>query len=451
MIQASDFGQPFHWGVASSAFQTEGAWDIDGKGPSIWDVFMHQNSNSAIRMQAKMGCDFYNRYFQDLLLMSFLNVPNFRFSISWPRILPQGTGPVNIKGLDFYDRMVDQCLELGITPWANLYHWDLPQALEERGGWCNRDILNWFTDYVERCVQQLGDRVKHWIVLNDPLTFTAAGYYFGKHAPGKRGLSHFLPAMHHAALCQSLGGRIVRALRNDTEVGTSISTACLQPIDQIKYNVEAAGRIDAIMNRWFIEPLLGLGYPLQQFKTLQYLERYIQPEDERILPFEMDFIWLQHYSRKWVHYHPLIPNVQAKISSAHSGKPDTDAKKDEDFAEDLYTMIKRMHEYAGMPPLVVTPYPSTYPSSSTIGSEGDEHRDRLLQRYLYGVLRAKRQGVRIHGFFVRNFLDSFEWTHGNSRRAGLVYTDYANQKRRVKPSGYWYRQFLKDFAVTEAA
>src|SRR5687767_10609387 len=196
-MNVHDFGSAFKWGVATSAYQSEGAYLEDFKGLSIWDVFAGTPGKIADNKNANVSCDFYNHYMQDLILMHYLNIENFRFSISWPRIFPEGVGNSNEKGLDFYDRMIDFCLEMGIEPWVTLYHWDLPQALQQKGGWTNREVLNWFSQYVETCALRYGDRVKNWMVLNEPMVFTGAGYFLGVHAPGKKGFSNFLPAAHH--------------------------------------------------------------------------------------------------------------------------------------------------------------------------------------------------------------------------------------------------------------
>src|SRR5689334_2041726 len=205
-LQAEQFGQDFVWGISSSAYQTEGAYLDDGKGMSIWDVFTSLPGRMHLSENGHTACSFYHRYIQDLILMQFMNIPNFRFSISWPRIFPEGRGKINEKGIDYYNRLIDFCLEQKITPWITLYHWDLPFALELKGGWTNREVVNWFSDYVEVCVKNFSDRVKNWIVLNEPLVFTGAGYFLGVHAPGRKGLANFLPAAHHAALSQAAGG-----------------------------------------------------------------------------------------------------------------------------------------------------------------------------------------------------------------------------------------------------
>src|SRR5579875_2733346 len=204
-ICKDDFDAGFNWGVSTAAYQIEGAYKTDGKGLSIWDVFANKKGNIAFNQNANIACDFYHRYAQDLVLMRSLNIPNYRFSLSWSRLFPEGVGKVNPNGIDFYNRVIDFCLELDIEPWVTLYHWDLPYALEKKGGWTNRKIIDWFSHYVECCIKYFGDRVKHWMVLNEPMVFTGAGYFLGIHAPGRKGLSNFLPAAHHAALCQAIG------------------------------------------------------------------------------------------------------------------------------------------------------------------------------------------------------------------------------------------------------
>ena len=206
-----DFGDSFAWGAAISAYQTEGAAAADGKGLSIWDSFCTRKGKVADGDSGSTASNFYHHWQQDVGLLQQLNIPNFRFSISWPRVLPNGTGSVNYKGIDFYDRLIDRLLSLGIEPWVTLYHWDLPQALEGRGGWTNRGIVDWFSEYTSLCAHQFGDRVKHWMVLNEPLAFTGAGHFLGIHAPGRRWLKNFLPAVHHAALCQAAGGAHLKA------------------------------------------------------------------------------------------------------------------------------------------------------------------------------------------------------------------------------------------------
>ena len=223
LFTKNDFGADFNWGVSTAAYQIEGGHNVDGKGQSIWDTFSQKKNKIFNNDNGNIACDYYKRYAEDIALIYKLNIPNHRFSISWSRILPQGIGAVNHKGIDFYNRVIDFCLEFGIEPWITLYHWDLPEALQQKGGWANREVINWFSFFVECCVKYFGDRVKHWMVLNEPMVFTGAGYFLGVHAPGKKGLSSFLAAAHHAAMCQAEGGRIIREMQRYAKVGSTFS------------------------------------------------------------------------------------------------------------------------------------------------------------------------------------------------------------------------------------
>ena len=222
-LNAHEFGKNFTWGVSTAAYQIEGAYDTHGKGPSIWDTFTTKPNTVLNGDNANVSCDFYHKYKEDILLMKSMNIDNYRFSISWTRILPNGIGSVNEPGIQFYNNVIDFCLEQGITPWVTLYHWDLPQVLEDKGGWTNRNIIQWFSEFTSLCATSFGDRVKHWMVLNEPMVFTGAGYFLGVHAPGKKRLKNFLPAVHHAVLCQAEGGRLLRKLVPNAQIGTTFS------------------------------------------------------------------------------------------------------------------------------------------------------------------------------------------------------------------------------------
>ena len=229
---SSGFPNGFLWGTATSAYQVEGAVTEDGRGPSIWDRFAHTHGTISDHSNGDTATDHYHRYKEDVQLMKALGAKAYRFSIAWPRVFPEGTGTPNPKGLDFYNRLVDELLANGIEPFATLYHWDLPQALEQKGGWTNREIIYWFEEYVKVCVQHFGDRVKRWMILNEPMVFTGAGYFLGIHAPGKKGLNNFLAAVHHAAMCQAAGGRFIRSLLPGAVIGTTFSCSLVNPAQQ---------------------------------------------------------------------------------------------------------------------------------------------------------------------------------------------------------------------------
>jgi beta-glucosidase len=439
----ADFGPSFIWGTAASAYQTEGAYLDDGKGLSIWDVFAATPGKIYQNQHAQVSCDFYNHYMQDLILMHYLNIPNFRFSISWPRVFPEGTGKVNEKGLDFYDQLIDFCLEMGIEPWITLYHWDLPQALQEKGGWANREILNWFSEYVATCAKRFGDRVKNWMVLNEPMVFTGAGYFLGIHAPGKKGLSNFLAAAHHAVLCQALGGRVLKSLRRDLNVGTTFSCSLIEPLDDSKLNVDAANRIDVITNRMFIEPLLGMGYPLNDLRILNQLEKYVRQHDEQIMEFPMDFIGIQNYTREVVRFSHFIPYVYAKVVKATNRLVRTTTMGWEVYPKSIYAMLKKFAAYPGGQQLIVTENGAAFPDILSDGNVRDEQRIQYMYDYLEQVLRAKEEGVPVNGYFNWSFTDNFEWAEGYKQRFGLIYVDFATQRRYIKSSGHWIRSFLQ--------
>lgn len=445
LFTKQDFGADFKWGVATAAYQVEGAHDADGKGPSIWDVFTKKKKRIFNNENGDIACDFYKHYAEDIALIYKLNITNYRFSISWSRILPHGSGAVNHKGIDFYNRVIDFCLELGIEPWITLYHWDLPEALQQKGGWVNREITNWFSNYVNCCIKYFGDRVKHWMILNEPMVFTGAGYFLGVHAPGKKGLGNFLAAVHHASLCQAEGGRIIKALQPDCKVGTTFSYSHIEPY---RYNdtrdLDASKKVDALLNRMFIEPLLGLGYPTADLKILERIDRFMQAGDEQSLAFDMDFIGLQNYTREFVSYAPLMPFVKAKIIKASKRNVEHTLMDWEVYPPSIYNALKRLHNYGNIKEIVVTENGAAFNDSYEEDRIDDFKRVKFLQDYIGQVLLAKREGVAVNGYFVWTLLDNFEWAEGYYPKFGLVNVDFETQRRTVKESGRWYSQFLQN-------
>lgn len=438
-----DFGKEFSWGVSSAAFQTEGAWDADGKEPSIWDTFTSRKGKVKGGQHARLACDFYNRYPEDVALLRALHIPNFRFSLSWARIMPAGTGTPNPKGLDFYDRLVDHCLEQGITPWVTLYHWDLPQVLQDRGGWTNRDILHWFETYATCATDRLGDRVKHWMVLNEPTVFTGAGYFFGVHAPGLTGLRNFFPAAHHAALAMGHVGRLVRSEVRGASVGSTFSCSSVHPFSAKTADIAAAKRADALINRLFIEAVLGMGYPVADLRALAGIEKYVRGDDEALLPFDFDFIGIQNYTREVVRHSYFVPYLRARLVPAKERKVRqmTDMGW-EVYPDALYEVIRQFAAYPNIPKLYVTENGAAFPDTVVDGHIRDVQRTAFLQDHLAQVLRAKRDGLNVHGYFAWTLTDNFEWAEGYHARFGLVHVDHATQQRTLKDSGRWYGDFL---------
>ena len=255
------FGKDFKWGAACASYQVEGAWNIDGKGPSIWDNFSHKRRKIHNQENGDVATDFYHRYKEDIALLKDMGFGVFRFSISWSRIFPEGTGEINPKGVEFYHKVIDECVAAGIEPWITIYHWDLPQAIEEKGGWTNREIISWFTDYVSFCTKEYGSKVKNWMVMNEPAAFIGLGYMLGYHAPGKKGPYKFLKATHHACLAMADGGRMIRKNIPNANVGSTFSCSQIDPYrdDPVHgyKDLGAVKRMDALLNRLYIEPSLG--------------------------------------------------------------------------------------------------------------------------------------------------------------------------------------------------
>jgi len=443
MIKATDFGKDFLWGVATAAAQVEGASNLYGKGPSIWDHFTAKKGKIKNAHKLDIACDFYHRYKEDIALVKLLGFKVFRFSIAWTRILPNGRGEANPQGIRFYHNVIDECLKNGITPYITLYHWDLPQALEHEGGWTSFSINAAFNAFVSICAIAYGDKVKNWIVLNEPFGFTSLGYMLGIHAPGKTGLTNFFSAVHHTALAQAEGGKILRAEINKAHIGTSFSCSEIIPNTGSDYDILAAKRIDCLVNRLFIEPALGLGYPTEdwdllekfntEFSTWRYTER---------LKFNFDFIGLQNYFPITVKYNAFIPIIQAWEVKAKSRKKPHTAMGWEVNANSFYNIIKQFSSYPNIGNIMITENGAAYHDQLINGHVEDHDRIAYFNLYLEALLRAKKEGVNISGYMVWTLMDNFEWAAGFTARFGLIYNDFKTQQRIIKNSGYWWKDFL---------
>lgn len=440
----ADFGNDFCWGTVTAAFQVEGAVSEDGKGASVWDVFTHRRGKIKNGDHADVACDFYHSYEADLALVVEMGFTEFRFSIAWSRILPDGKGEVSQAGIDFYNRLIDKCIALGIKPWVTLYHWDLPQALERLGGWKNREIIHWFSDYVTICAQSFGDRVKNWIVINEPMAVAALGYTTGLHAPGKRGLWNFLPVTHHLAMCQAAGGRILRERISDAYIGMAISCSHIVPYTNTVRDVRAAQRADAVMNRMFIEPALGLGYPSDVFPFLNGIKKYMLPGDAEALQFDFDFTGIQNYFSITVKHSYLIPVLWLKEVPATLRNVPVTAMGWEIDTEGTYKILKQFSAYKGIRDIIVSESGAAFEDRLVEGKIIDADRIAYFQQYLGQVLKAKNEGINIRGYLVWSLMDNFEWAEGYRARFGLVHVDFDSQRRTMKESGKWFARFLKN-------
>jgi beta-glucosidase len=440
-IHSSQFPDNFIWGVSASAAQTEGAFNKDGRGISIWDEFARLNKIKGKQTPFE-ACHFYENYEQDILHIKSLNISHFRFSLSWSRILPQGTGEVNELGINFYHRVIDTCLKHGIEPWVTLYHWDLPLALEAQGGWTNRAILTWFEDYASICMAEFGNKVKHWMVLNEPLVFTGAGYFAGYHAPGKKGLKNFLPAAYHAALVQGHIGKLIKRLNPNLQVGTTYSCSYNMPYSNSVKDVAAAKKVNALLNRFFIEPSLGMGFPVNDIPVLAKIEALKQPGDEAIMQIDFDFIGLQVYTRELIKHSYFTPYLNAKIVPAHKRKVFHTKMNWEVYPAAILEVVKSFSAYAGVKKIIITENGASFDDALLNGVVADFHRQTYLEKHLEKLLEASHDYPKLIGYFVWSATDNFEWTEGYSQRFGLIYINFKTQERWVKNSGYWYRQFL---------
>ncbi len=444
----ADFGPDFKWGVAAAAYQIEGAWDADGKSPSVWDHFtQHRKHKIKNGDNGNISCDFYNRYDSDIALIKDMNFKVFRFSTAWTRILPDGYGKVNQKGLDFYHRVIDSCLKQGIEPWITLYHWDLPQVLQRKGGWANRDVISWFSEYSNVVSKTYGDKVKNWMVLNEPMAFTALGYLIGMHAPGKIAPTQFLKAAHHTTMVQAEGGRIIRNNVPNANIGTTFSCSHVEPRSDSNGDKMAAHRMNSLLNRLYIEPLLGMGYPTDNFPFLKKIEKHIQPGDMENVTFDFDFIGLQNYTRVVTKNVALVPFLHAnQVKPKKRGiQPENITEMGwEVYPEGIHKIIKQFAAYKKMPPIIVTENGASFEDIIEKDNSIQDHRRvEFFKNYLSNVLKAKKEGVDLRGYFVWTFMDNFEWAEGYKPRFGLVHVDFSTQERRIKDSGKWFKAFLK--------
>ncbi len=439
-IKGSDFGD-FVFGAATSAYQIEGAHDADGKTNSIWDTFTKRRRKIKNRENGNTACDHYHRVDEDVAIMQKLQLQAYRFSISWPRIQPSAGGAENIRGSDFYNRLTDKLLAAGIRPFVTLYHWDLPQYLENSGGWRNRDTIRRFEDFAEIVSRRLGDRVKDFIIFNEPMIFLSLGNLLGLHAPGRRSLKGFFAASHHVLLAQAAAARVVRATCPQAEIGTTISATAAYAASDRPRDILAASRFDTLFNTFYLEPVLGRGYPTQHFPALRKIEKHIRSGDMESLQFDFDFWGLNTYTRKRVKYSRMVPYVHWRELKNDPAVSET-AMRWEIFPQGIYDLLKKYGSYKEIRKLYITENGAAFHDQVVAGRVADNYRIDYLRSYLTAVLKAKQEGVNIAGYFAWSLLDNFEWAEGYHARFGLTHVDYLTQKRTIKDSGYWYSRFI---------
>ena len=450
------FPEGFVWGVATSAFQVEGAHLIDGRGASIWDTYTAQPGRIQDGSHADVACDHFHRYPEDIALMKFLGVGAYRFSIAWPRIFPTGRGRVNAAGLDFYDRLVDALLEARIAPWVTLYHWDLPQALEDEGGWTNRATVDAFVKFAEAVSERLGDRAEHWITHNEPWCVSVLGHAQGDHAPGKKSWPDALIASHHLLLSHGRAVPVIRQNAPQAKVGIAVLTGECEPASASAADRAVARQFDGELTRWFLDPVYFGRYPKD---VIEYHERqgrlprgmhFVEPGDLEEINTPIDFLGVNYYCRAVVR-NDQIPEAENEPRTIPV--PDPAELTDmgwEVYPQGLTESLVRLNADYKPGSLFVTENGAAY--STGPGPDGtvqDTRRCDYVNSHLRACLDAIDAGVPLRGYFLWSLLDNFEWAFGYSKRFGIVWVDFETQARVVKASGHLYRRIVRDNGIPE--
>ena len=435
------FPDDFVWGAATSAYQIEGSPLADGAGPSNWHLFAHTPGRIAGGDTGDVACDHYRRFRDDVALMRRLGLGAYRFSIAWARVLPEGRGAVNIEGRDFYERLVDLLLESGITPFVTLYHWDLPASLDNRGGWLNRDVASWFADYASVVFRALDDRVPMWTTLNEPWVVMDAGYLHGVHPPGHRSAAEALQVAHNLLLAHASAVEAYRAVGRH-EIGLVVN---LEPKDPASGRAEdraATGRAEAFMNRQFLDPVFLGRYPEELSEIYGAAWPGFPGADLARIRIPIDFLGINYYTRGVTRHDPAeIPLCASTVRVAGSEYTETGW---EVRAESLVDVLLRVRSRYREIPIYVTENGAAFPDPPSV-PEGyqDPQRVGYLRDHLAALRRARALGVPVRGYFVWSLLDNLEWTHGFSKRFGIVHVDFETQRRTLKASARFYADVIR--------
>jgi beta-glucosidase len=440
------FPKDFVWGAATAAYQIEGAWNEDGKGPSIWDTFCHSPGKIFQAQTGDIANDHYHHWLEDVQIMAALGLRAYRFSTAWTRIQPTGQGEVNPAGMDFYDRLVDALLEKGIQPYLTLYHWDLPQALQDTGGWSNRETAFHFAEYARLMGMRLGDRVKAWITLNEPGVAALAGHFFGEHAPGLKDPFIAFQAVYNLLVGHGLALEALRStLPANSQIGIALNLSPIHPASTSEADQLAAHRIEAVMNRLFIDPLCFGRFPQEVQEAIGLFLPTIIPEDMRRISAPLNFLGVNYYSRSVIRFDPDVPIAQASQVQPVGNE---------------YSQMWEIYP-SGLGEIISWVYNNYHPAGIFITENGipvpdgldldhrvrDYRRIRYLRDHIEQVHHAISDGIPVKGYFVWSLMDNFEWQHGYRMRFGLVNVDYESQVRTTKDSGCWYAQVIRDNGI----
>ena len=429
----------FTWGVSTSSYQIEGAANEDGRGQSIWDTFCKVPGKVVNFDNGDMACDHYHRYKEDLDLMKWMGVKAYRFSVAWPRVIPDGVGRVNEMGLDFYDRLIDSLLEREIAPWLTMYHWDLPEALQLHGGWNNREIVEWFGEYSEVLTSRFGDRVKNWMTLNEPLCSAWLGHLYGDMAPGIKDLQTALNVSHNLLMSHGLACQVIRSNVSEANVGIVINVTPAVPATDSQEDGNAAQLADGFDNRWFLDPVFGRSYPADVIDALGASPE-IHSGDMKLIAQDLDFLGVNFYSRQTV-----AADQNSKplpIRSVNRENVKRTAMNWEVHPQAFEEILLRISKEYSPKAIYITENGSAWNDEVINGEIIDDERIDYLVRHLDAMRSARDRGAPILGYFAWSFLDNFEWAYGYEKRFGLIYVDYKTQKRTPKKSAFFYRQLL---------
>ncbi len=432
---ATAFPVGFRWGAATSAYQIEGAVAADGRGESIWDRFCRTPGAIFGGDTGDIACDHYHRFGGDIALLAELGLRAYRFSIAWPRILPRGTGAVNEAGIDFYDRLVDRLLEHGIEPYATLYHWDLPQALEDVGGWPVRSTAAAFADYAAIVGLRLGDRLASIATLNEPQCAAEMGYGVGRHAPGRTEPRAAIGAGHHMLVGHGLAVQALRAIAPRVPLGIALNFESSWAASPHPLDLEAMALAHDRFNRWYLDPVTGRGYPAGAVQALDWAQDEVQDGDIELIAQPLDFVGVNYYTGRAIRS-PLLPALPATAPGEVTGmgwavRPDG-----------LRDVLGFVHSRTGDLPLYITENGSAYPLDRTDPTHDPERRS-YLRRHLEAVHGAIADGVPVQGYFAWSLLDNFEWAYGYSERFGIVHVDFETQERRIRDSGRFFAEVAR--------
>lgn len=435
------FSKDFLWGAATSAYQIEGAWNADGKGESIIDRFTHTSGLIKNNDNGDVASDHYHLYQEDVSLMKQIGLNAYRFSIAWSRLLPAGMGQVNPAGLDFYDRLVDALLEAGIQPFPTIYCWDLPQALQDKGGWTKRSIIDAFIEYVDLISRRLGDRVKAWTTLNEPWAIAFQGYANGLLAPGHKNFKEALLASHYLLLSHARAIPVLRQNSPGSQVGLVLNFVPFYPASPSIYDRRTAWNADGYFTRWYLDPIAGRGYPLDVIKQDNLDMGFVQGGDLDEVAAPIDFMGVNYYTRAILRS-SAVPERDNLPITLQAGEEKTDMGW-EVYPHGLFEVLCRLHFESRFPAYYVTENGIAIPDQVTADDQvHDPARISYLERHFTQAAHAIEAGIPLRGYFVWSLMDNFEWLEGFSKRFGLIYIDYATRKRTLKDSAAWYRDWI---------